>query len=99
MLYAIISQDIEDSLKKRKSARPDHVARLNQLKDAGRLIIAGPHPAIDSIDPGEAGFTGSLIVAEFENLKEARSWADTDPYVTAGVYSSVVVKTFNKVLP
>ena len=99
MLYAIISQDIENSLEKRKSARPDHVARLNQLKDAGRLIIAGPHPAIDSIDPGEAGFTGSLIVAEFENLKEARSWADADPYVTAGVYSSVVVKTFNKVLP
>ena len=99
MLYAIISQDIENSLEKRKSARPDHVARLNQLKDAGRLIIAGPHPAIDSIDPGEAGFTGSLIVAEFENLKEARSWADADPYVSAGVYSSIVVKTFNKVLP
>jgi len=99
MLYAIISQDIENSLEQRKSARPDHVARLNQLKDAGRLIIAGPHPAIDSIDPGEAGFTGSLIVAEFENLKEARSWADDDPYVAAGVYSNVVVKTFNKVLP
>ena len=99
MLYAIISQDIENSLKKRKSARPEHVARLNQLKDEGRLILAGPHPAIDSIDPGEAGFTGSLIVAEFENLKEARSWADDDPYVIAGVYSSVVVKTFNKVLP
>ena len=99
MLYAIISQDIENSLKKRKSARPDHVARLNQLKDEGRLILAGPHPAIDSIDPGEAGFTGSLIVAEFENLKEARSWADADPYVGAGVYSSVVVKNFNKVLP
>jgi len=99
MLYAIISQDIENSLKKRKSARPDHVARLNQLKDEGRLILAGPHPAIDSIDPGEAGFTGSLIVAEFENLKVARSWADADPYVAAGVYSSVVVKNFNKVLP
>ena len=99
MLYAIVSQDIENSLKKRKIARPDHVARLNQLKDEGRLILAGPHPAIDSIDPGEAGFTGSLIVAEFENLKEARSWADADPYVAAGVYSSVVVKTFNKVLP
>ena len=99
MLYAIISQDVENSLAKRIVARPDHVARLNQLKDEGRLILAGPHPAIDSIDPGEAGFTGSLIVAEFENLKEARSWADADPYVTAGVYSSVVVKTFNKVLP
>jgi uncharacterized protein YciI len=99
MLYAIISQDVENSLAKRIVARPDHVARLNQLKVEGRLILAGPHPAIDSIDPGEAGFTGSLIVAEFENLKEARSWADADPYVAAGVYSSVVVKTFNKVLP
>ncbi len=99
MLYAIISKDVEDSFKKRIGARPDHVARLIQLKDEGRLILAGPHPAIDSIDPGDAGFTGSLIVAEFENLKEARSWADEDPYVAAGVYSSVVVKTFNKVLP
>ncbi len=99
MLYAIISQDVEGSFKKRIGARPDHVARLIQLKDEGRLILAGPHPAIDSIDPGDAGFTGSLIVAEFENLKEARSWADADPYVAAGVYSSVVVKNFNKVLP
>ena len=99
MLYAIISQDVVNSLAKRIVARPDHVARLNQLKVEGRLILAGPHPAIDSVDPGEAGFTGSLIVAEFENLKEARSWADADPYVAAGVYSSVVVKTFNKVLP
>ncbi|MBT3439135.1 MAG: YciI family protein [Gammaproteobacteria bacterium] len=99
MLYAIISQDVEDSFTKRIGARPDHIARLNQLKDEGRLILAGPHPAIDSIDPGDAGFTGSLIVAEFENLKEARSWADADPYVAAGVYSSVIVKNFNKVLP
>jgi len=99
MLYAIISQDVENSLAKRIVARPDHIARLNQLKVEGRLILAGPHPAIDSIDPGDAGFIGSLIVAEFENLKEARSWADADPYVAAGVYSSVVVKTFNKVLP
>ena len=99
MLYAIISQDVEDSFKKRIGARPDHVARLIQLKDEGRLILAGPHPAIDSIDPGDAGFTGSLIVAEFENLREARSWADADPYVAAGVYSSVIVKNFNKVLP
>ena len=99
MLYAIISQDVENSLAKRIFARTDHIARLNQLKVEGRLILAGPHPAIDSIDPGEAGFTGSLIVAELENLKEARSWADADPYVAAGVYSSVVVKTFNKVLP
>ena len=99
MLYAIISQDVEDSFKKGIGARPDHVARLIQLKNEGRLILAGPHPAIDSIVPGDAGFTGSLIVAEFENLKEARSWADEDPYVDAGVYSSVVVKNFNKVLP
>ena len=99
MLYAIISKDVEDSFKKRIGARPDHVARLIQLKDEGRLILAGPHPAIDSIDPGDAGFTGSLIVAEFENLKEARAWADEDTYVAAGVYSSVVVKNFNKVLP
>jgi uncharacterized protein YciI len=99
MLYAIISKDVEKSLKKRIGARPGHVARLIQLKDEGRLILAGPHPAIDSIDPGDAGFTGSLIVAEFENLEEARSWADADPYVAAGVYSSVVVKNFNKVLP
>ena len=99
MLYAIISQDIKNSLEKRMGARSDHVARLNQLKDEGRLILAGPHPAIDSYEPGEAGFTGSLVVAEFEDLKEARDWADADPYVAAGVYSSVVVKTFKKVLP
>ena len=99
MLYAIISQDVKDSLEKRKIARPEHVARLNQLKDEGRLIIAGPHPAIDNQDPGDAGFTGSLVVAEFEDLMAAQSWADADPYVSAGVYSSVVVKPFNKVLP
>ena len=99
MLYAIISQDIKNSLEKRMGARPDHVARLNQLKDEGRLILAGPHPAIDNNEPGEAGFTGSLIVAEFDDLKDARDWADADPYVAAGVYSSVVVKTFKKVLP
>ena len=99
MLYAIISQDIKVSLEKRKIARPEHVARLNQLKDEGRLILAGPHPAIDNQDPGDAGFTGSLVVAEFEDLMVAQSWADADPYVTAGVYSSVVVKPFNKVLP
>jgi len=99
MLYAIISQDVKDSLEKRKIARPEHVARLNQLKDEGRLILAGPHPAVDNQDPGDAGFTGSLVVAEFEDLKAAQSWADSDPYVNAGVYSSFVVKTFNKVLP
>lgn len=99
MLYAIISQDVKDSLEKRKIARPEHVARLNQLKDEGRLILAGPHPAVDNQDPGDAGFTGSLVVAEFEDLKAAQSWADSDPYVKAGVYLSCVVKTFNKVLP
>jgi len=99
MLYAIISQDVEDSLEKRKGARPDHIARLNELKNQGRLILAGPHPAIDVSDPGDAGFSGSLVVAEFEDLNEARNWADADPYVSAGVYSSVIVKPFNKVLP
>ena len=99
MLYAIISQDVENSLENRKRARSDHVARLNQLKEKGRLILAGPHPSIDVSDPGEAGFSGSLIVAKFDDLGEARDWADADPYVSAGVYSSVVIKPFNKVLP
>jgi uncharacterized protein YciI len=99
MLYAIISQDVENSLEKRKGARLDHIARLNKLQDQGRLILAGPHPSIDVSDPGEAGFSGSLIVAKFDDLQQAREWADTDPYVNAGVYSSVVVKPFNKVLP
>jgi len=99
MLYAIIAQDIENSLLKRMQARPDHVARLNELKDEGRLILAGPHPSIDFSEPGEAGFSGSLVVAEFDDLQKAREWADADPYVAAGVYSSVVVKPFNKVLP
>jgi len=99
MLYAIIAQDIENSLSKRMGARPDHVSRLHQLKDEGRLILAGPHPAIDVSEPGEAGFSGSLIVADFEDLQQAREWADADPYVAAGVYASVVVKPFNKVLP
>ena len=99
MLYAIMTQDVENSLEKRKGARPDHIARLNKLQDEGRLILAGPHPSIDVSEPGEAGFSGSLIVAKFEDLQEARNWADADPYVSAGVYSSVVVKPFNKVLP
>ncbi|MDC3345594.1 YciI family protein [Candidatus Pseudothioglobus singularis] len=99
MLYAIIAQDIENSLLKRMEARPSHIARLIVLKDQGRLILAGPHPSIDVSEPGEAGFSGSLIVAEFDDLQQARQWADADPYVTAGVYSRVVVKPFNKVLP
>lgn len=99
MWYAIISQDIENSLPLRKEARPAHLERLDALKNEGRLLIAGPHPAIDSEDPGEAGFTGSLVVAEFESLDAAQAWADADPYVAAGVYANVVVKPFKKVLP
>ena len=99
MLYAIIAEDVEGSLEKRVAARPKHLERLNKLRDEGRLIIAGPCPAIDSNDPCEAGFSGSLIVAEFDDLESAQAWADSDPFVAAGVYSSVVVKTFKKVLP
>ena len=99
MWYAIISRDIENSLPLRKEARPAHLERLEALKNEGRLLIAGPHPAIDSEDPGEAGFTGSLVVAEFESLEAAQAWADADPYVAAGVYANVVVKPFKKVLP
>ena len=99
MLYAIISQDVDDSLEKRKSAREAHLLRLTQLKDEGRLIIAGPHPALDTENPGDAGFTGSLIIAEFARLIEAQTWADADPYIQAGVYKQVSVKPFKKVLP
>ncbi|MEH6627047.1 MAG: YciI family protein [Motiliproteus sp.] len=99
MYYAIISEDVENSLASRLVARPDHVARLIALKEAGRLLIAGPHPAIDCEDPGEAGFTGSLVVAEFDSLVEAQSWADEDPYIAAGVYAKVIVKPYKKVLP
>jgi uncharacterized protein YciI len=99
MLYAIISQDHEDSLAGRLKARPDHLARLQSLQEAGRLVLAGPHPAIDSNDPGDAGFTGSLVVAEFDSLEQAQAWADSDPYVAAGVYAGVMVKPFRKVLP
>lgn len=99
MFYAIMSEDVENSLDKRKSARPDHLARLEQLKAEGRLLIAGPHPAIDSPDPTNAGFSGSLVVAEFSSLADAQAWADADPYVDAGVYARVVVKPFKKVLP
>ncbi|HKK06311.1 MAG TPA: YciI family protein [Gammaproteobacteria bacterium] len=99
MLYAILSEDKEDSLARRQEARPAHLERLEALREAGRLILAGPHPAIDAEDPGPAGFSGSLIVAEFDSLDEARSWADADPYVAAGVYARVSVKPFRKVLP
>lgn len=99
MLYAIISEDVADSLDLRKGARPDHLARLQALKDAGRLVLAGPHPLIDSENPGDAGFSGSLVVAEFPSLQDAETWAAADPYVAAGVYQKVTVKPFKKVLP
>ncbi len=99
MYYAIMAQDIEDSLEQRLQARPEHLARLEDLKTQGRLLLAGPLPAIDSEDPGPAGFTGSLVVAEFESLDAAKRWADVDPYVKAGVYRQVQVKPFKKVLP
>ena len=99
MLYAIISQDVENSLDKRMSARPAHLQRLQQLQEIGRLVLAGPHPAIDSETPGDAGFSGSLVVAEFDSLEDARAWADADPYIEAGVYATVSVKPFKKVLP
>ncbi len=99
MLYAIISQDVANSLELRKANRPDHLARLESLKQQGRLVLAGPHPAIDGVDPGPAGFTGSLIIAEFESLADAQAWADDDPYLKAGVYDRVTVKPFKKVLP
>ncbi|SMN10633.1 YciL protein [uncultured Candidatus Thioglobus sp.] len=99
MLYAIISEDVEDSLEKRLSVRPAHIQRLSDLKAAGRLILAGPHPAIDNNEPGEAGFTGSLVVAEFDCLEDAQTWADADPYLASGAYASVIVKPFKKVLP
>lgn len=99
MWYAIISEDVENSLAMRKLARADHLARLEALKVNGRLLVAGPHPAIDSETPGEAGFTGSLVIAEFESLESAQSWADDDPYIAAGVYQKVVVKPYLKVLP
>jgi len=99
MLYAIISEDVNNSLERRLAARPDHLARLEVLRDEGRLVLVGPHPAIDREDPGEAGFTGSLVVAEFDSLKEAQAWADADPYMIAGVYARVTVKPFKKVMP
>ena len=99
MLYAILSEDVADALPLRRSVRTAHLARLRALRDQGRLVLAGPHPAIDADDPGTAGFTGSLIVAEFPSLAEAQSWALADPYVEVGVYARIVVKPFHKVLP
>jgi uncharacterized protein YciI len=99
MLYAIVGADAPDSLNDRLAARPAHLDRLKALQDEGRLLLAGPFPAIDSVDPGPAGFSGSLIVAEFGSLEAAQEWAGADPYVAAGVYAGVKVKPFKKVLP
>jgi uncharacterized protein YciI len=99
MLYAIFGEDVPNSLEKRMAARPGHLQRLTRLRDEGRLLLAGPHPAIDSADPGPAGFSGSLVVAEFASLQEAQDWANADPYLSSGVYQRVTVKPFKKVLP
>lgn len=99
MLYAIFGNDVPDSLEKRKATRPAHLARLQTLQDDGRLILAGPFPAVDAADPGTAGFTGSLIVAEFASLEAAEAWAAADPYVAAGVYAQVAVRPFRRVFP
>ena len=99
MLYAIIGEDVSGSLEKRLAARPAHLERLKALQDEGRMIVAGPCPAIDSPDPGPAGFSGSLIVAEFPSLEDAQTWADADPYLAAGVYARVTIKPFKKVFP
>jgi len=99
MWYAIISQDVENSLPLRKIHRPAHIERLKELHSQGRILIAGPHPAIDSSEPGDAGFSGSLVVAEFDSLKSAEAWAAVDPYQLNGVYQSVIVKPYIKVLP
>ena len=99
MLYMIVSEDVNNSLPLRQGARPAHLERLHQLKNEGRLVLAGPNPALDTTDPGDAGFSGSLIVAQFASLEAAQAWANEDPYVKAGVYQTVTVKPFKKVLP
>lgn len=99
MYYVIYSEDVKDSLPLRMSVRDKHIERLVHLQNEGRLLVAGPCPAIDSENPGEAGFTGSLIIAQFNDLQQAKAWADQDPYVTAGVYHKVTVKPYKKVLP
>ena len=99
MLYAIMSEDVENSLEKRMNVRPAHLARLETLLAEGRLLLAGPHPMIDSDDPGPAGFSGSLVVAEFDSLEDAQSWANADPFVAEGVYKNVTVKPFRKTFP
>jgi hypothetical protein len=99
MWYAIVSEDVDNSLDLRTKARPAHIARVQELTAQGRLLVAGPNPAVDSDDPGIAGFTGSIIIAEFPSLDDAQEWANSDPYIEAGVYSSVSVKPFKRVLP
>ena len=99
MLYAIFGNDVPDSLQKRTAARPAHLERLQALQNEGRLLLAGPFPAVDAVDPGMAGFTGSLIVAEFPSLEAAQTWAAADPYIAAGVYAQVAVRSFKKVFP
>ncbi|MES9846518.1 MAG: YciI family protein [Candidatus Sedimenticola sp. PURPLELP] len=99
MFYAIMGTDREDSLDARLAARPEHLERIKALQEEGRLLVAGPHPAIDSEDPGPAGFTGSLIIAEFDTLDAAKEWADQDPYTLTGVFANVSVKPYKKVLP
>ena len=99
MLYSIVGKDVENSLQARLAARPEHVERLKALVSQGKLIVAGPNPAIDSSDPGDAGFTGSIIIAEFDSLQDAQDWADADPYILGGIYDSVEVKPFNQALP
>ena len=99
MFYAVIAEDKPNSLLKRLEVRPEHLERIKQLNNEGRLLLAGPHPSIDAEDPGEAGYTGSLIVAEFNSLEEAKLWAEADPFVKAGVYDKITVKPFRKVLP
>lgn len=99
MYYAIMAEDKPGTHELRMQARPDHLARLEALKSEGRLFVAGPHPAIDSENPGDAGFTGSLVIAEFDSLQQAEEWANNDPYIQAGVYGKVAVKPYKKVLP
>ena len=99
MWYSIVGEDVADSLERRAGAREAHLARLNSLVEEGRLLVAGPNPAIDIENPGESGFTGSVIIAEFDSLEDAQRWADDDPYIAAGVYAAVAVKPFKRVLP
>lgn len=99
MYYSIVAQDVKESLPLRSQARPDHIGRLHKLAEEGRLLVAGPNPSVDSEEPGESGFSGSIIIAQFDSLEAAKEWANADPYLAVGVYEKVVVKPFKKVLP